>query len=592
MASFEAYALTWDLDSIAAHPESETFRQAIDAFRDDLNSVATVSDELPVASGDASVVGAWGEFLSAYGEIRARQTELNAFVGCHAAADAENRVFQQLEAELSALGPIRQRIDTNIEFALKEADDAEFEEFCRSDEELKRVAFFLHDSRKRAEMRLPKAQESLAADLSVDGIHAWGRLYDRVSGSLRISLMERGEVVEKSPGQVQFDSPERAIRENNFLAADKAWSTIGDVCAEALNHISGTRLTMYRHLGFTDHLEAPLRYNRMRRETLDAMWGSISAGKSMLSPYLERKAQLLGLEKLSWFDLQAPLPSAGAKSSKISYDEACDRVIETFSEFSPELGAFARTAIEKRWIEVENREGKRQGGFCTDLPVSRESRIFMTYTDTPDSLSTLAHELGHAYHTYVLRDEPLLLQDYPMNLAETASTFAEAVVGEQRLREADTAEEIEILDGMLGDAVAFLMNIHARFIFEDRFHQERKRGELSSERLTELMLDAQRIAYGDALSADGWNGRFWISKLHFYISELPFYNFPYTFGYLLSLGVYALGRESNGDFAEQYRRLLIATGGSDTEAAVSSTMGYDLSDGEFWERSLSIVDSR
>ena len=250
-------------------------------------------------------------------------------------------------------------------------------------------------------------------------------------------------------------------------------------------------------------------------------------------------------------------------------------------------------ALKEKWVEAENRSGKQQGGFCTTLPTARQSRIFMTYTNSADSMSTLAHELGHAYHSWVLRDQPLFLQDYPMNLAETASTFAEAVLGEQRLQRAKTDyERLQLLDGMLSDAVAFLMNIHARFLFEDEFHRQRRQGELTAAQLNQLMENAQREAYLGVFSDDGWNPQFWVSKLHFYITSLPFYNFPYTFGYLLSMGVYAIGKDAGKDFPEQYRKLLIATGSQDAEDAVLSTMGFDLRKPDFWMKCLSIVSER
>ncbi len=331
----------------------------------------------------------------------------------------------------------------------------------------------------------------------------------------------------------------------------------------------------------------------MQRATLDAMWAAVRERKKCLLKYLHAKADAFGLEKLAWYDLTAPYPTAPGNGHEISYDDACELVIKTFGEFSPDFGEFAQRAITSRWIEVENRSGKRQGGFCTDFPGHKQTRIFMTYTDTADSMSTLAHELGHAYHSHVLENQPLLLRRYPMNLAETASTFAEAVLGEQRLADSQSdAEQIAILDTMLSDAVAFLMNIHARFIFENNFHLQRADGEIPAARLSELMLAAQQEAYANALADDGWNPSFWISKLHFYISSWPFYNFPYTFGYLLSLGVYALGRDGGEDFPEQYRRLLIATGCQNAEDAVRSTLDYDLTGTMFWNKSLDIVEAR
>jgi oligoendopeptidase F len=291
----------------------------------------------------------------------------------------------------------------------------------------------------------------------------------------------------------------------------------------------------------------------------------------------------------------APLPTIPGSQidDNIPYDQACELILEAFHQFSPELGQFARHALTNRWVEAENRSGKRQGGFCTSFSAAKQSRIFMTYVNSADNMSTLAHELGHAYHSWVLHDEPVFLADYPMNLAETASTFAEAVLGEQRLQRAKSDyERLTLLDGMLGDAVAYLMNIHSRFLFEDRFHQERRRGEVPAERLLALMDAAQKEGYLDALAPDGWNPRFWVSKLHFYITGLPFYNFPYTFGYLLSMGVYAVGRDAGPGFPAQYRKLLIATGCCDAEDAVQSTLGFDLRQPDFWEKSLSIVADR
>ena len=594
MTPARRFSLTWELDSLLPHPEKPAFGEVLQSYRADLERLAAESDALPPIDAGEEDGQRWVRFLKDYESVSGRATDLNAFIGCHAAADAENKRFQRLEAQLSALDPLRAKIATNVEFAIKAAGAAALESFVKQDPWLSAIAYFFHDRLRNAELRLPKEQELLAADLSVDGIHAWGRLYDRISGALRVKIMEKGEVVEKSPGQVQFDSPQRAVRENNFYAADKAWRSIEDSCADALNHISGTRLTLYRRLGLGDHLEAPLRYNRMTRQTLDAMWDTVAKRRPVLLDYLNAKAKLLGLEKLSWYDVTAPLPEFGkADSSELKYDDACDTVIRTFTGFSPDFGDFARMAIEDRWIEVENRQGKRQGGFCTGFPTKQQSRIFMTFTNSADSMSTLAHELGHAYHSHVLRERPLFLQDYPMNLAETASTFAEAVLGEERLRTGTTAaEQLDILDQMLGDAVAFLMNIHARFLFEDRFHRERHDGELPAARFSELMIEAQQEAFCGGLADDGWNPRFWASKLHFYISGLPFYNFPYTFGYLLSLGVYAAASTAGPDFPEQYRRLLIATGCMDTEEAVQSTLGYDLTGPDFWNRSLDIIETR
>lgn len=589
------FPLTWDLDSLLPRPESPEFASLLEQFRRELGALADRSEQLPALASSDAARRAWGDFLREFERLEAQGGDLLSFIGCHAAADAANKQYRQVEAALSALEPLRERMATNIEFAFREACDEEFLAFVESDGWLKSTRFFLEQRRRNAKMRLAKGEETLAADLAVDGIHAWGRLYDRLSGDLRIRVMEKGELVEKSPGQIRFDSAERSVRQNNFFAAEKAWKGIADSCADALNHIAGTRLTLYRRLRLTDHLDMPLHRNRMQRATLEAMWSAVTARKGVLTKYLDAKAKRLGLSKLCWYDTQAPLPQVeqSATGSEIGFDEGAELVIRTFSGFSPDLGKFARHALTDGWVEAENRGGKRQGAFCTGLPSKKVSRVFMTYTNTHDNVSTLAHELGHAYHSWVLREQPLFLQDYPMNLAETASTFAEAVLAEHRLRESPSrGEKLSILDHMLSDAVAYLMNIHARFLFEDRFHRERASGELTADRLSELMRAAQQEAFLNGLAEEGWYPDFWISKLHFYISGLPFYNFPYTFGYLLSTGLYALGADGGENFPEQYRALLLATGCMETEPAVQSTVGYDLTRPEFWNKSLDVVERR
>jgi pepF/M3 family oligoendopeptidase len=585
------YALHWDLPFYPP-AQSPEFARVLEEYEARLTRLASRFETLPALSH--AVLAAWSECLREFEAVEALAGDLASYVGCRAADDAGNAGLRQLEARLSALDPLRERVSTHLDFALRDLADDQLDRMVRADQWLTANRFFIDQRRKNARMRLPKREELLAAELAVDGLHAWGRLYDRLSGELRVTVMERGELVQKSPGQIRFDSPERGVRQNNFHASAKAWHGIADSCADALNHIAGTRLTIYHRLGLTDHLEMPLHRNRMQRGTLNAMWSAVERHSACLVKYLGAKARLLGLERPCWYDTQAPLPQAVLQGGvRIGFDDGLDLVISSFENFSADLGEFARHAARNRWIEAEDRPGKRQGAFCTGFPAQRETRVFMTYTNTFDNVSTLAHELGHAYHSWVLRDEPLFLQDYPMNLAETASTFAETVLAEERLAGARSdVERLAILDHMCADAVAFLMNIRARFLFEDRFHQERARGELAAERLSELMLAAQQEAYVEALADDGWYPEFWVSKLHFYISGLPFYNFPYTFGYLLSTGLFAVARENRPKFPEEFRRLLLATGCMETEAAVQSTMGFDLRQAAFWDLACGVVERR
>jgi oligoendopeptidase F len=249
--------------------------------------------------------------------------------------------------------------------------------------------------------------------------------------------------------------------------------------------------------------------------------------------------------------------------------------------------------IANRWVEAEDRPNKRPGAFCTGFPDSGQTRVFMTYSGTSSNVSTLAHELGHAFHQYVMEDLPPFAQNYAMNVAETASTLAELIVSDASLKAASNKEErIALLDEKVERAVSFFMNIHARFIFETNFYEERKQGLVSVERLNQLMTEAQRTAYKDALAE--YHPHFWASKLHFYITEVPFYNFPYTFGFLFSSGIYATALAQGSSFEDHYIALLRDTGRMQVEELAKRHLGVDLTKPDFWQRAVdvSVADAK
>jgi pepF/M3 family oligoendopeptidase len=323
----------------------------------------------------------------------------------------------------------------------------------------------------------------------------------------------------------------------------------------------------------------------MSEKTLHVMWDVIDRSKDIFVEYLNRKAKLMGLEKLAWVDVDAPL---GEAAQKISFDDGAKIILDQFESFSPKMAAFSKKAFEHSWIEAEDRAGKRPGGFCTSFPIAGETRIFMTYGGTANNVSTLAHELGHGYHQHVMNDMPALAQQYAMNVAETASTLAEMIVSDAAVKKASTDEErVILLEDKIQRTIAFFMNIHARFIFETNFYEERSKGLVSVERLNELMVSAQKKAFKDSLSS--YHPHFWAAKLHFYSTEVPFYNFPYTFGYLFSAGIYAKAQEVGPAFEDQYISLLRDTGSMTVEQLAQKHLGVDLTKPDFWQSAVDMA---
>lgn len=460
------------------------------------------------------------------------------------------------------------------------------------DEELKETSFVLNEVRDQAKRLLSEDEEKLIADLNKDGLAAWSNLYDTTVSIMTIPFTDgEGKTTDLSVGQAMnrmYADPDPEVRKQLFDNWEAEWTKHAPIFADTINHLAGYRLTLQKAHGRQNHLEEPLEYNRMSKETLDAMWSAVSHQKQPFIDFLERKADLLNMEKLGWQDVDAPITVGNSEPTRFTYDEACEFVIENFSSFGPELTRFTKHALENRWVEAEDRPNKRPGGYCTNLPEFEESRIFMTFTGTPSDASTLAHELGHAFHSHVLKDIPVLNRQYAMNVAETASTFAETIIDNATVANAKSTEEkISLLGSKLEGATAMFLNIHARFLFEDAFYTERAEGIVSEKRLNELMVEAQKEAYGDSLSS--YHPHFWSSKLHFFIDSVPFYNFPYTFGYLFSLGVYAEYLKQPEDFEEKYMALLKDTGSMQVEDLAKKHLGVDLTKEDFWAAGIELM---
>jgi oligoendopeptidase F len=574
----------WDLEVIfPGGSESEEFRSFLDSLDSDIGRLKSRVEQPDLALEEKH------KFLEVVSEVQSiavRMKQAGAFISCLTAQNMKDEPAKLLGGRVKTISASFGAVLTCWEEQLVKIEEAAWEALL-GESELEPIAFPLNERRRRAQEKLPPEQEVLANDLAVDGYHAWQDLYNAVVGRMTIEVEIDGETKQLSVGQAfnLMSHPDRAVRAQVFAKWQEAWGQEAELCAQALNHLGGFRLALYRHRGWDSVLREPLDIGRMQEKTLDAMWQAINNRKDRLVAYLERKAKLLGVEKLSWYDVSAPV---GKSHKKVSYDEAASMIVEHFNRFNPNMASFAEQAFEEAWIEAEDRPGKRPGGFCTSFPVSKQSRVFMTYAGNAGNVSTLAHELGHAYHQQVMWDLPPLAQNYAMNVAETASTFAEMILADAVVKNAASDEErLVLLEDKLQSVVAFFMNIQARFLFEKNFYEQRKNGLVSAAELDRLMTEAQMQAYDGALAE--YEPHFWASKLHFYITSYPFYNFPYTFGYLFSLSVYARALEEGESFAAKYDALLQDTGRMMVEDLAQKHLGEDMTTVEFWQAAVDLA---
>jgi oligoendopeptidase F len=321
------------------------------------------------------------------------------------------------------------------------------------------------------------------------------------------------------------------------------------------------------------------------------MFEALMANLDIPRRILQFKAWLMHRQTVAWYDLGAPFELPGQE--RLSWAKAQSMVCESFTRAYPALGDFFKQeVIAKNWIDWEPRPGKRPGGFCTTSMLSKESRIFMTYNESLGDVLTLAHESGHAYHGLIMRDVRPYARGYPMTLAETASTFGEQVLMNGLLDDpaVSDSQKALILDVEIGHGAIYLLDIPVRYEFEKVFYEERAKGPLSVSRLKELMVETQRRVLGDVLEPGGEDPYFWASKLHFYITGITFYNFPYTFGYLLSRGLYAMFKKDGARFLPKYEEFLRLAGSDTAENVVKRTVGQDIEKTAFWTAAIKSLE--
>jgi len=534
----------------------------------------------------------WVTVLEQLEELTARMRHLGSFLGCSAAANSRDEAAKRDTAWLSVLRASVEKVMVQLRARLAMTSDDNFTSLC-STPELEPVSFALARYREEARHVMAPELEELAADLGVTGIGAWGRLYDQVSGNLAFTLEVPGQAPRTLPASAArslYGDPDPEIRRAALSGVNRAWESVADTVAACLNAIAGTRLVLYPRRN-VDHFLAPALFDAaIERSTLDAMFSAVRERQDIPRRFLSVKARWLGQERLGFQDLEAPLPCGD--ETRLDWSQGVERVLSAFASY-PALHSLAREAIADRWVDHSQREGKRPGGFCSSSPLINQSRIFMTFAGALGDVQTLAHELGHAFHNRVMRNLRPWQRRYPMTLAETASTFAEQLVTDAVLSDPSSlpAHKLAVLDTRLGDAAAFLLNIPMRFDFETSFYQERQSGELSVSRLKELMLEAQLSNYRDSLDPSQLDPWFWASKLHFYIVGTSFYNFPYTFGYLFSLGLFARGKAAGPEFFSRYEHLLEMTGNDTAEGVARRAFGIDLGDREFWHSCIDLIEA-
>ncbi|MDQ3544832.1 MAG: M3 family oligoendopeptidase [Actinomycetota bacterium] len=440
----------------------------------------------------------------------------------------------------------------------------------------------------RSAHQMDEAEESLYAELTNVGSTAWGRLQGDITSQLSINVeLPDGTTNLPMPAVRGLAThPDPAVRRAAYDAEMAAWPLVAPSCAAAMNAIKGEANIVNKRRHWESPLDASLFANAVSRPTFDAMQSAVRASLPDFRRWMRTKATLHGSTAgLHWADAVAPLPET---PGEISWDEGIAIVRDAFTEYSPQLGIIVDRALDEQWIDAGPRDGKRGGAFCMPFMNGR-SLVLLNWSGSADSAQTTAHELGHAYHNTTLADRTPLQRRLPMALAETASIFCETLVVERALARLAGPERLAMLDVDLTGSNQVVVDIHSRFLFETEVFARRQHRTLGVSELNELMLQAQADVYGDGLDQSTAHPHMWVLKPHYYGSH--FYNWPYTYGLLFGLGLFARYREDPEQFRAGYETLL-SRSGMDTAEGLGAAFGLDVSDESFWTASFDVIRTR
>jgi oligoendopeptidase F len=586
----------WDLSNVYPSLDSKEFKAAVEDYKKQVAALEkffknklSKANARTKASELAPLVG---KAIDQINRTQSLSATIVPFIYSYVTTDSRDKLAMKALSEFEQASlPMSQLMTQFTAWVGRLAP--RLDQIVKGSKSAKGHEFMLREAAEQSKYLMSPAEEALAAELSLSGGNAFGKLQGTVTSQLSVEFELDGRTEKlPMPALINLRShPDEATRRRAYEAENKAWDEVKETLAACLNGVKGEANTLNKKRGRKDAIHASLDAARMDRKTLDAMLSAMKDSFPMFGKYFNAKARKLGKEKLAWWDLFAPV---GSTDKVYSFDEARGFILENFGKFSPGLSAFAKRAFDSNWIDAEQREGKRGGAFCMEVQNLKESRILSNFDGSLDQVSTLAHELGHAFHNECAykAGKTILQQVTPMTLAETASTMCETIVTEAVLATTNNPqEELAVLEAQIQGAGQVVVDIYSRYLFEKEVFERREQSELSADDFNDIMERAQKESYGDGLDARYLQKFMWTWKPHYYSAGLSFYNYPYAFGLLFATGLYAIYKQRGDAFVEDYKNLLASTG-EEKAAVLAKRFSIDITKRKFWDDSLAIIGRR
>ncbi len=575
--------MTWDLSKLYASFDAPE-------FLNDVEELKQAADRaVEQARGMAVTVPALEEAVELASRMNTLAIKTISFAQLTLAADAN---CEPAMAAYAQLMPVMNRMEeaaSALSAKLGTAED--LDALIEQSELLTAHAFLLKKYRENAKHVIDPALEPTVLKMQMTGGSAWEQLRDQLDANhmVDVTIDMETRTLPLSAVRGMANSPDREVRRAAYEAELAAYPKLEIPMAACLNGIKGEARTLCELKHYDSVLDMALDGANMDRATLDALLKAMGESLPMFRRYFRLKARMLGYEGgLKFYDLFAPV---GQMKGGYTPEDAREILVRELGAFSPRMADMIGRAFDERWIDMYPREGKSGGAFCSGMHPLGISYVLANFEGSYGSVSTLAHELGHAYHNECMRDVPVLMADYPMPLAETASIFNETLLAQRMLAQADAPMRIAMLEQQLSDAAQVIVDIYSRYLFESEVVARRADTTLSPGQLCQIMLDAQKQTYGDGLDPECMHPYMWACKSHYYSTGVHFYNFPYAFGQLFAVGVYALYEQRGAAFLPDYEKLL-RSAGSGTVREVAASVGIDVADVNFWRSSLKVFEDK
>ena len=580
--STDVTTVTWDLSDLLDGVSDEQAEAKIEEL---LVEAEKMADELAGVRGTVSSMDA--NALTEYMKCTAAMQELIGRAGSYASlrfavdtADPKTgALMQKVQERATAIST--KLIFFDLEWTALPDDHAE--RLLQGDD----IAFARHHLRTVRAYKphlLSEAEEKILTEKAVTGRSAWARLFNQETSALEVTL--DGEKTTLDQALSRLGHPDREVRRTAADAGTEGLKPGLRTRAYIFNTLLADKSTDDRLRKYESWISSRNLSNEASDESVDTLVAAVQKRYDIPQRWYALKAKVLGVDKIADYDRMASVANA---EEEISWDEGRQIVIDAYASFSEQAAATAELFFDKNWIDAPPKPGKRGGAFCAYTVPSVHPYVFLNWTNRRRDVMTLAHELGHALHAYLAREQGVFHQGTPLTLAETASVFGETVTFGRVLSSVqDPNERLALLASNIEDAIATIFRQTAMNRFEHGVHTARRtEGELSVERFGEIWAETQNDMMGPAVEiTEGY--RTWWSYIPHFIGT-PGYVYAYAYGQLLALSVYKQYEEQGSDFVPRYLHML-SSGGSMAPEELGKIVGCDLADPHFWDGGLDIVE--